>query len=198
MLSWSAKARRTTSGCSSSGFYYRGQRRAELEREYLEVYHPIDERIPRFRQLPDSRLVRVADLYTAEELKTSPTYNEILLRAKYQNGLNVRLDGVDRSHMTWGLGDPVASDGWGSSEIAMIKKLLPHIRQFIRVRQALVRAEARDTTAATLLDNPRIGVGRSWQRMTAPVASCDTAMGCQTGMECCVHGRPPIGSASRG
>ena len=40
----------------------------------------------------------------------------------------------------------------------MITGLLPHIRQFIRVRQALVHAEARSTTAAALLDNPRIGV----------------------------------------
>ena len=39
------------------GLYYRGQRCHDLEREYLEVYHPIDERIPRFRQLPESRLV---------------------------------------------------------------------------------------------------------------------------------------------
>ena len=140
------------------GLYYRGQRRAELEREYLKVYHPIDERVPRFRQLPESHLVRIKDLYTAEELKTSLAYNEILLRGHYQNGLNVRLDGVDSSHMTWGLGDPVASDGWGSSEIAMIEKLLPHIRQFIRVRQTLVRAETRDTTVTALLDNPRIGV----------------------------------------
>ena len=140
------------------GLYYRGQRHEDLEREYLEVYHPIDERIPRFRQLPDSHLVHVKDLYTAEELKTSPTYNEILLRSQYQNGLNVRLDGPDTSHISWGLGDPVASDGWGSSEIATIKRLLPHIRQFIRVRQALVRAEAGDTTVTALLDNPRIGV----------------------------------------
>ena len=140
------------------GLYYRGQRHEDLEREYLEVYHPIDERIPRFRQLPDSHLVHVKDLYTAEELKTSPTYNEILLRSQYQNGLNVRLDGPDTSHISWGLGDPVASDGWGSSEIAAIKRLLPHIRQFIRVRQALVRAEAHETTVTALLDNPRIGV----------------------------------------
>ena len=83
------------------GLYSRGQRHEDLEREYLEVYHPMDERIPRFRQLPDSRLVRVADLYTAEELKTSPTYNEILLRAKYQNGLNVRLG---RSWRSFGRG----------------------------------------------------------------------------------------------
>ena len=142
----------------SVGLYSRGQRQEELEREYLEVYHPIDERVPRIRQLPDSRLVHVTDLYTAEELKISPTYNEILLRAKCQNGLIVRLDGPDSSHMTWSFGDPVASDGWGSSEIAMIKKLMPHIRQFIRVRQTLVRAETRNTTVTALLDNPRIGV----------------------------------------
>ena len=93
------------------GLYYRGQRRAALEREYLESYHPIDELVPRFRKLPESHLMRIEDLYTAEELKTSLTYNEILLRGKYQNGLNVRLAGVDSSSMTWGLGDPVASDG---------------------------------------------------------------------------------------
>ena len=140
------------------GLYYRGQRREDLEREYLEIYHPIDERVPRFRQLPDSRLVHVPDLYTAEELKTSATYNEISLRSHYQDGLNVRLDGPDASHIAWGLGDPVASDGWGSSQIAMVRRLMPHIRQFIRVRQALARAEAHRTTVTALLDNPRIGV----------------------------------------
>ena len=140
------------------GLYYRGQRREDLEREYLEVYHPIDERVSRVRQLPDSRLVSVTSLYTAEELKTSPTYNELFLRGHYQDGLNVRLDASDGSHISWGLGDPVASDGWGTSEIRMVKRLLPHIRQFIRVRQALVRAKAQDTTVTALLENPRIGV----------------------------------------
>ena len=140
------------------GLYYRGQRCSDLEREYLELYHPIDEAIPRVRQLPDSHLVPIKDLYTAEELKTSRTYNEAFRRAKYQDGLNVRLDGPGGSRVTWSLGDPVASDGWGSSEIAMVQALLPHIRQFIRVRQALVRAEAHGTTVTALLDNPRIGV----------------------------------------
>ena len=40
----------------------------------------------------------------------------------------------------------------------MVTNLLPHIRQFVRVRQALVRAEARHTTVTALLDNPRVGV----------------------------------------
>ncbi len=140
------------------GLYYRGQRRTDLEREYLDVYHPINEAIPRQLQLPASHLAPIKDLYTAEELKTSPTFNEALLRGKYQNGLNVLLDGPGGSRMTWSLADPVASDGWGSSQLAMVTRLMPHIRQFIRVRQALMRTEARDTTVTALLDNPRIGV----------------------------------------
>ena len=55
------------------GLYYRGERREDLEREYLTLYHPIDERVPRVRQLPDSRLVHVTELYTAEELQTWAT-----------------------------------------------------------------------------------------------------------------------------
>ena len=140
------------------GLYYRGQRRTDLEREYLRDYHPIDERIPRVRQLSDGRLVHVTDVYTAKELKTSLTYNEILLRAKHQDSLVVRLDGPDGSHTSWGLGDPVGSAGWGFSQITMVTRLLPQIRQFIRVRQALVRAHARAMTVTTLLDSPRIGV----------------------------------------
>ena len=140
------------------GLYSRGQRREDLEREYLENYHAIDERVPRFRQLPARRLVHINDLYTAEELKTSPTYNEILRRAGMQDGLNVRLPGLDGSHIGWGLNDPVDSEGWGASRITMVQRLLPHIQQFVRVRQALVRAGARSTTVTALLDNPRIGV----------------------------------------
>ena len=75
------------------GLYYRGQRREDLEREYLDIYGPINEAIPRLRQLPDGHIVPIKDLYTAEELKTSRTYNEALPRYKYQNGLNVLLSG---------------------------------------------------------------------------------------------------------
>ena len=139
------------------GTYYRGQRRQDIEREYLEDYHPADERVPRFRQLPEGRLVHVTDLYTAEELKTSPTYNEMLRRADLQDSLNVRFAEPDGSHIAWCPADPVDSDGWGTSRLAMVAELLPHIRQFVRVRQAVVCASAR-REAAGLLDNPRMGV----------------------------------------
>ena len=140
------------------GLYYRGQRDTDLERWYLEVYHPIDERIPRFRQLPDSRLVQVKDMYTAEELKSSPAFNEALFRGQFQNGLNVRMDVADGSYMSWSLGDPVTRQGWETAQISMVTRLMPHVRQYVRVRQALGRAQAHETTATALLMNQRIGV----------------------------------------
>ena len=140
------------------GLYYRGQRRSDLEREYLEVYHPIDERVPRVRQQPYGRLVHVTDQYTAGELKTSRAYNEALFRAQHTNDLDMRLEGLAGSHVTWSIGNPIASGGWGSSQIAMLKRLAPQIRQFVQVRQALVGADAQSATVTALLDNPRIGV----------------------------------------
>ena len=142
----------------SAGLYYRGERHEDLEGEYLEIYHPTDESVPRFRQLPDSRVVHVTDLYTAEELKTSPTYNNLLFRANGQDGLHVRLVEPDGSHIAWITGDPVAPGGWEFTQIMLFKGLLPHIRQFVRIRQALAGAGALDASVTELLDNPRIGV----------------------------------------
>ena len=141
-----------------AGLYYHGQRHEELEREYPEFYFAQDERVPRIPQLPDSRVVHVTDLYTDRELKTSPTYNEALPRAGAQNSLNVRLDGPDGSQIVWMLADPTDSDGWSPGQIEMIERLVPHIRQFVRVRQALVNAEASGASSAALLENTQVGV----------------------------------------
>ena len=138
--------------------YYRGERREDLEREYFEVYRPIDERVPRLQQLPDSRVAHITELYTAEELQTSPAYNESMLRLSSQNSLNVRLDGPDGSHIIWAAADPVTRGGWASSQITLIKGLLPHIRQFVRVQQALGSAEALGASLLDLLDSTRMGV----------------------------------------
>ena len=110
------------------------------------------------QELPDSRLVHTTALYTAEELKTSPTYNESLVRASAQHGLHVRLDGPGGFSVIWAIADPASPSGWGSTQLALVKGLLPHIRQYVRVRQALAGAEALSTTLTDLLDTPRIGV----------------------------------------
>ena len=137
--------------------YYRGQRREELEREYLADYHPWDERVPRFRRLPDSRLTHVTELYTQQELKASRTYNEFSPRSHGRNSLNVRLEVPGESHITWVICDPVRPASWASGQIETINRLLPHIRQFVLVRQALAAAEALGASLTGLLDNTRIG-----------------------------------------
>ena len=138
--------------------YHRGEPYAEKLQEYLQNYHPHDERLPRLRLLPDSRVVAVTDLYTEAELRTSPTYNEFLRRHKSQNSLNARMDGPDGTRIVWSTEDPTGKDGWRSDQIEMIERLMPHIRQYVRVRQELAGARALGANLAELLDNTRIGI----------------------------------------
>lgn len=141
-----------------TGIYRRGQQREDLERFYMVDCYHIDEAVPRMVEVPFGRLVRTRDLYSAEELEASAVYNEALPRASCQDGLRVRLGGLDGTRIAWNLADPADSEGWGASRTAMVVRLMPHIRQFVSVRQALVRAEVRSATVTSLLDSPRVGV----------------------------------------
>ena len=139
-------------------FFHHGQRRTDLEREYFQVYFPHDERVPRLRQLPDGQVTPVRDLYSEEERKASAAFNEWVCRLGNQNGLNVRLDGLDDTRIVWSLGSPIASGGWGSAELELIRELLPHVRQFVRIRQALAGAGALGVSFVELLDHTGIGL----------------------------------------
>ena len=156
-------------------FCYRGQRHEELERLYFEVYHPTDERMPRLRQLPDSRLVPVSDLYTDAEKKTSPTYNEGLPLSDTANSLNVRLEGPQGLRIVWSIADPVDSEGWTSERVGTIERLLPHLRRFVGIRQALAEAGALGTSLTELLDNTRFGLVQL-ERRGRIVAANDVAL----------------------
>ena len=139
-------------------FCHRGERRQDWEHEYYEVYYPRDERIPRLIQLPPSHLVHVKDLYTDEELKTSPVYNEALLRSESQNSLNVCLDGPGGSDIGWVIADPSGPGNWETGQIEMIERLLPHIRQFVCVRDVLAGSDALGASLTGLLETTRSGV----------------------------------------
>ena len=143
---------------SFGSLYYRGEPGQDILQEYLEHYYPRDERLPRLRQLPDGQLTRVTELYTPEELRTSPAYNEALLRAGAQNALNVRLDGPGGTRIVWSIADPAKPGDWGPDQTSMIERLLPHVRQFVEVRQVLAQAQARNASLTGLLDNDRVGV----------------------------------------
>ena len=138
-------------------FLERGDSREDLGRAYVQDYHPHDEAVPRIRRLPHGRLVHTPDLYTEDERKTSPTYNESLPRSGTRNGLYVRLDGPDGLRIAWNLGDPVGG-AWESARLRLLERLLPHIHRTVLIRQALAAADALGTGLAGLLDNDRIGV----------------------------------------
>ena len=131
---------------------------------------------------PTSRLVHVRDLLTAEELKTSPTCNEMLRRTGGQGSLNARLDGTDGSSITWGLRRPrrrgrlVGLAGHDGHESAA------HIRQ-VRPRPAGARTgrgagHDRDRSCSTTRGSASFtwtGAGGSSPPTTAPASSCGTA-----------------------
>ncbi len=139
-------------------FCYRGQRREEGERLYFNSYHALDERIPRLRRLPDSQVVHVPDLYTEREKKNSVVYNEALPGSDVGNSLIARLDGPGGSSIVWSVADPVNADDWSFGQVEMVRRVLPHLRQFVCVRQALVDARALGNSLAGLLDNTGAGV----------------------------------------
>ena len=138
--------------------FFRGRRLREVEREYFEVYYPLDERVPRLRHLPDGQLFHITDPYTEEELKTFVAYNGLLVRAHAQNSINVRLDGPNGSRIVWVVNDPVDGDGWSSARLDSIRCLLPHIRQCVRVQQTLAGAGALGAALKELLDTTGLGI----------------------------------------
>ena len=117
-------------------FYSHGLRRRALERDYLG-YFAADERIARLLLLPAGALVANADLYTAEEQRASPTFNGHLRRWDAVNQLNVRLPGIDGRQTLWMPTRRQRQGDWRPSQLRLLRRLLPHLGQTVRVRQAL-------------------------------------------------------------
>ena len=136
---------------------YRGEPHPELERLYYENFYPIDERPPRIRKAPDSRLLHMTEVYTADELKKSPAYNALRTHGLGGNGINIRLDGPRNSRITWVVHDPVDGGGWTSTQCDTVQRLLPHVRHAVTVQQTLSGAGALGTNLAGLLDGTGLG-----------------------------------------
>ncbi len=136
---------------------YRGESREDLAREYFDVHYPLDTGPRRLLDRPQGRLVHLPELYTEEELRTSPVYNEGYRRLGACNGLYVHFDDPDRLRLAWAIADPVGRGGWHSARLRLLRRLLPHVRQFVRVRQALAAAGALGAGLAGLLYSDRIG-----------------------------------------
>ena len=140
------------------GCFRRGRPLPERERDYFRAYYSGDERVPRLLRSPVGKLLPPRGLYTHAELKTSATYNEFLPRVRAQKGLNVRLEGPRGTRIVWAVNDPLDADGWSSAQIALIQRLLPHIRQAVSVQQVLAGARALGASLAELLENTGPGI----------------------------------------
>ena len=138
--------------------HHRGQRRRDLERLYFTNYYSRDERAPRMRHAPDSQLFHMPRLYTVEERRTSPAYNALRTHAHSGNGVIVRLNGPGGSRILWDICEPVNGDDWSSGQLDAIRRLLPHVRQFVTVQQTLAGACALGATLGELLDTTGLGV----------------------------------------
>ena len=152
-----------------------GERRTDLERLFIGTYHALDERIPRLRHAPDGQLIHNTEVLTKQELRTSPAYN-FLRSSNGGDSVNVRLDGPKGSRITWSLHDPIDRDGWSSARLDLIRRLLPHLRQTVRVQVALGGAGMLGMTLAGLLETAGMGVIQL-DRRARIVAANDPALG---------------------
>ena len=162
-----------------AAFYRRGERRRDLERDYYDNYFHQDERVPRLLRLREGKLVRVANLFSATELKTSATWNEALPRSGTQNGLIVRLRRLHGLRVTWVIANPVTGN-WDTGRIRMIRRLFPHVRNFVNVRQALADAGGLGSALFNLPGNARLGVihvGRGGRIARSSPATAGTCSG---------------------
>ena len=152
-----------------------GQHRPDLERRYFRDYWSRDDCGLRIACLPHGQLVQTADLLTDREKKTSPAYNEVWCDIQMQNGLSVRLNGLNGSHIGWNLANSLEPGGWHSHQIKLIERLLPHMRQFVRVRHVLAESRALGNSLSELLNNTRCRVIQL-DRRARIVASNDPAL----------------------
>ena len=134
-----------------------GQRHPDMERLYFGTYYSLDERVPRLRHAPDGQLFHNTELFSERELKTSPVYRAFQTQ-NCADAVNVRLDGPGGSRILWFVHDPLDRDGWSSARLDLIRRLLPHIRQTVRVQVVLGRAGAVGMTLENLLDATGLAV----------------------------------------
>ena len=134
------------------------KRRSDIVQSYFRDYYSRDEAVPRLYGLRRGDLVSKSDLYTDRERKTSAAYNEYLRINRTQNGLVAAVDALESDGIVLCFADSAERGVWGTDQIRNIKGLLPHIRQFARVRRALADANALGASLADLLDNRRLGL----------------------------------------
>ncbi len=141
-----------------SRFFVGTERRPDLEQSYFSSFYPHDEAVPRLLGLRDCELVHKSDLYTDREKKKSSAYNQYYRLYNAQDALYMGIDGPEDSEMIMCFVNSIERGGWGHDQIKAIRRLAPHMRQFVRVRRVLADASATSASLADLLDNRQLGL----------------------------------------
>ncbi|WP_419947837.1 helix-turn-helix transcriptional regulator [Candidatus Palauibacter sp.] len=136
----------------------RGEHREDILNTYLNDYFPRDEHLPRAAFLPEGEIMSCDDLFPDQAKKTSPVYNELLREGEMQDGLIMRLQARTDSGIWCAMGDSLERGGWSSDQIGTVRRLAPHLSQFVQVRQRLADAGALTASLTELLDDNRYGV----------------------------------------
>ena len=141
--------------------YVRGEPNDEWERDYVENHLARDERIPRIYAMPSGTVRHVDAFYHDDrERKASVTYNEFLIPTRGENALIARAQGAGGQHIVWSfVAYPTGTRDWSSAQLEGIRRLMPHVRHFVGVRQALADAQAQGArSAAGLLGTAGTGI----------------------------------------
>ena len=141
---------------------FEGKPRLGLEQYFALNDFVRDERTPRIMALPHGRIVSGNALFTDHEKRTSYVYKKYFASPPEFPGrridqLFVRLDFGDAMG-GWCLGRTDDTGDWTSGRIALMERLLPHVVQFVRVRQSLAKVKAWGVAFEELLRMPRHGL----------------------------------------
>ena len=139
-----------------------GDPHQEIVADWAANYSTFSENVPRMGMLPAWRLTHNEELFTTDEKRTSPMYNEFQPKYDCRDQLAVVVDRrsaerPDDGCLVWLMANGAAQ--WEPGNLKRIRGLLPHIRQAVRVRQELVAAEAHAyTDVSALLEHASSGV----------------------------------------
>lgn len=158
-------APRTDPRFTFSRLYIEGAPAPDIEALYVGEYFPIDERMPRFPNLPLGEPVRNRHIYTATEMRrTSATYNEFLTRLGGANQLVVRLPHSGSDHDAWVLTRGTRKD-FETDEIELVRRVARHVGRLVYMRRELSTMDAVGSALA-----------KSSNTRPSPPFSCWTAL----------------------
>ncbi|MGX1309828.1 DNA-binding CsgD family transcriptional regulator [Amorphus suaedae] len=111
-------------------------------RAYMDDFFEIDIRVPRMDATPPGLMVLDCDVWSPEEKRASPVYQDFQRPQKMFHITGAQL-GVE-NYMTWYGVSRELDDPFDAGEVAMIERIVPHVRQAVRLTCTVEELRARD------------------------------------------------------